>query len=66
MTRTDAFASLATGALSAVVAIAMVWALATDPLIPRRLTCAVKTADGCMVWVDKNRAERFKNAKAGS
>lgn len=30
------------------------------------LVCAVSSADGCMVWVNKKRLERYKSAKAGA
>lgn len=57
---------LTLGAVSALVSMALVWAFATDALIPRRLTCAVASADGCMGWVDQARVERFKAGRAGS
>ncbi len=40
-------------------------ALAPDLTVPPNLTCAVRSADGCMVWADQRRIDRYKAGKAG-
>ena len=39
--------------------------LAPDLVNSPRLSCAVVSADGCMVWKDDMRVARYKAGKAG-
>jgi hypothetical protein len=43
-----------------------VYALAPEAMIPRNITCGLATKDGCIMWLDAARLERYKNAKAGT
>lgn len=39
--------------------------LTPDLTVPPNLTCAARSADGCMVWTDQHRIDRYKAGEAG-
>jgi len=59
------FTDFVMGATAALIAIALGYVFAFEAMIPPRLTCAVQSADGCMVWQYPERVERYKAGKAG-
>ena len=53
------------GFLVAIVLCAVLqWAFPTAS-VPPKLKCGVRTNDGCVLWFDPVRVERFKNGQAG-
>lgn len=61
-TRISFYSGLAIGLL----AVLSVVTLAPDFIASTHYTCGVRTADGCVVWVNKSRADRFAAGKAGT
>lgn len=47
------------------IGIAAGYLFAFEEMIPPKLTCAVRSADGCMVWQHAERVERYKAGLAG-
>lgn len=37
-----------------------------ESFIPARYVCAVKSNDGCVIYIDKVRAKRYQEGKAGT
>jgi hypothetical protein len=52
------------GWMTAFFLVMLGYAFAFEAMIPPRLTCAVRSADGCMVWQHPERVERYKAGRA--
>ncbi|WP_438852742.1 hypothetical protein [Brevundimonas nasdae] len=53
------------GVTLTLVVIAVVYVVKPDLMMPSHLTCAARSADGCMVWADQRRIDRYKAGEAG-
>lgn len=53
------------GVAMGVLLLAAAMTVAPDHWGSPRLSCAVKSADGCMVWQDKRRVDAYKLGRAG-
>lgn len=53
------------GVVATLLVIAATYAFAMEAMLPPRLKCAVRSADGCMAWTDTIRVERYKRGEAG-
>lgn len=40
--------------------------VAPDAFVATRYICGVRSADGCMLWVNKHRADRYSAGKSGT
>ncbi len=61
-----AFAHIVLGFFLGFIAVCFMYVFNFEAILPPRLMCGMKTADGCMVWVDKIRKERYEAGKAGT
>ena len=58
--------SFVSGLILGLLAPIAIFFAAPDVVAATHYICGVRSADGCMVWVNKHRADRYTAGKAGT
>ena len=54
------------GVSAAFIFVALMYIVAPDSMMPQNFTCVAASKDGCMVFFDNERAERYQRGEAGT